>query len=122
MKSAKENGCAIGEYQIGRTYFQGLGTPKDYGKAYYWLSKGAADGNPHAMNDLSQMYEFGTGVEKNSKKALELELKAEKNGCPYAKLSVAQRYRTGDGLPKDLKKARALYEESAAEGLVPAMD
>ncbi len=111
-----------GEYQIGRTYFEGLGTPKDYNKAYYWLSKGAADGNPHAMNDLSVMYLHGYGVDKDNKKALELQLKAAKNGCPYAKLSVAEKYEEGHSLPKDLKKARALYEESAAEEVVPAME
>jgi TPR repeat protein len=117
MKSAKLHGCADGECDIGRTYARGLaGMPKDYGKAFFWLSKAVGDGNARAMSDLGWMYVDGHGVRADNKKAVQLFLKAEKNGYPFAKYNLAEMYRTGAGFPKDLKKAQGLFEESANFG------
>jgi TPR repeat protein len=110
--------CGYGEYWLGKAYMLGTDTPQDYVKARYWMSKSAAKGWSHAMNDLGTMYYQGYGGAVDEAKAIDLFLQGARGDCPYAKYTVAERYRLGDNpkLPKDLKKAKQLYEESAKLG------
>ena len=41
---------------------QGLGTKQDTEKAFYWYSKSAQNGNPHAQEELGHCYLKGIGT------------------------------------------------------------
>ena len=41
-------GDANGQYNLGRSYFHGLGVPLDMEQAKYWVKKAAAQGHKNA--------------------------------------------------------------------------
>ena len=122
VKSAKLHKCDDPEYRLGRDYYEGSVLPKDYAKAYYWLSKGADLGNRHAMNYFGMLYYHGFGVEKDEAKAVAWFKKGMEKGCPGATSNMADRYRRGDGVLKDLKKSKELYARLVKDGYSGATD
>lgn len=46
------------QYRIGRMYFDGYGTEKDFGKAFDWLKKAADGGNHLSEYMIGSMYLF----------------------------------------------------------------
>lgn len=55
---------------IGRSFFKGIGTSKDYEQAIKWFKKAANLGDAEAQLHLGIMYENGNGVDQNYSEAL----------------------------------------------------
>ena len=49
--------------------FEGLGTEKDYTKAFYWTERAADHGDRDAQCNLTWFYEDGIGVEADIEKS-----------------------------------------------------
>jgi TPR repeat protein/uncharacterized RDD family membrane protein YckC len=106
------------EANLGWAYQNGLGVPKDLGKAIELYRKTADKGNAYAQNNLGWLYENGAGVPKDLSKAIELFQKSANQGNAYAQSNLGWLYQNGQGVPKDLGKAIELFQKSADQGNV----
>ena len=59
FKVAAEAGDAMGMWQVGAMYRDGLGVAKDSEQAFPWVEKAAAKGAPAAILGLASMVSFG---------------------------------------------------------------
>ena len=76
---------------LGRHYREGIGVSKDFGKAVYWLTKAAEQGNAEAQFALGVCYVNGEGVDINLEKAISLfEKLAKGNANAKNNLNVCQ--------------------------------
>ena len=79
--------------------------PKDYGKAYYWLSNGGADSNPHAMNALGNMYADGKSVKVDDKKAVVV-FKSREKWLPVCQIQSGGKIQNGRGSSQGSEKSK----------------
>ncbi len=92
------------QYRIGRMYYDGYGTKKNYAEALKWLEMSAKGGNHLAEITVAKMYASGTGTEKDSRKAALWYEKAEADNA-YAAYKLGRMYYDGSGIKKDYKEA-----------------
>ena len=59
---AAQKGDVTGQYNLGRSYSDGQGVPKDYKEAMKWYRMAAEQGMPQAQYQLARMYGNGDGV------------------------------------------------------------
>ena len=72
LKQKANQGAVSAQFQLGRTYLDGLnGTCQDYSKALYWLSEAARQDDSDAYCYIGQCYEYGWGVEIDYHTAIE---------------------------------------------------
>jgi TPR repeat protein len=82
-KAAKE-GHAPSQYELGRIYLSGLGTPKNPQSAIEWLGKAAAQNHPAANTALGFSYLFGKDVPANPALGKKLVIRGAELGDPWA--------------------------------------
>jgi TPR repeat protein len=111
-----EAGDAITQTNLGGIYLFGEGVPKDYKKAFEWLSKAAKQGNARAQNGLGRIYQYGNGVSQDYKKAVEWYSKSAEQGYAKAQANLGAMYHQGFGVQQDYKKAFDLYIKAAEQG------
>ena len=109
-------GWTFNDVNRGWAYQNGLGVPKDLGKAAELYQKAADQGNALAQNNLGWLYQNGQGVPKDLGKAVELYQKAADQGNAFAQNNLGWLYENGQGVPKDLGKAAELYQKAADQG------
>lgn len=51
-----KNGDTASQYNLGRMYYEGVGTEKDIAKAVYWYTKSAANGDSDAKHNLGVIF------------------------------------------------------------------
>ena len=49
------NGCALGQYNLGYCYKNGFGVPKDYNEAFKWFEKAAKQNDANAQFIVDRM-------------------------------------------------------------------
>ena len=81
-------GDANAEALLGRAYYEGVGVPRNYSTALYWLNKAVAQNNADAMFILGLMYEWGRGVHQNLQTALSLLDRSAALGQGFAKIEA----------------------------------
>jgi TPR repeat protein len=84
-----EKGNASSEELLGRAYYEGVGVPRNYSTALFWLNKSVAQGNADAMFILGLMYEHARGVNQDIPKAMGLFDRAAEKGQRYAEMEAA---------------------------------
>lgn len=91
---------------LGRSYFNGAGTEKDYTKGYEYFMKAAEKGHPLGLNGVGVCLKSGNGVKQDLKLAEEYLLKSSQAGCLMADFNLGVLY-TGFDSPDytDLDKA-----------------
>jgi TPR repeat protein len=67
-----QKGDVSAQALLGKAYYEGVGVPRNYQYALFYLNKAVAQKNADAMFVLGLMYEHGRGVQQNFPKALEL--------------------------------------------------
>lgn len=87
-QAAAQKGDANAEALLGRAYYEGVGVPRHFSTALFWLNKAEAQGNADGMFFLGLMYEFGAGVDQNLNKALNLFDRAAAKGQGYARMEA----------------------------------
>jgi TPR repeat protein len=85
-----------------------------------WYAKGAAAGEPSAMNNLGCLYQNGNGVNQDFQVAAAWYAKGAAAGDPSAMYNLGDCYRTGLGIAQDQTLAMKWLEKSAAAGFEPA--
>jgi TPR repeat protein len=70
-------------------YEEGQGVKQDYGKAFEWYGKAAAQGDAAAQYGLAVLYEDGLGRPKNKEEALRWYRRAAEGGDKDARLVLA---------------------------------
>lgn len=100
------------QYRIGKMYCYGLGTEKNYTKAFEWLLKSAKENNKFAQFSLANLYYYGNGVEKDLSQAFLWYKKSASQGQPYASYAVAQMYSNGEYVTKDDDSAQQHYKQA----------
>jgi len=88
-QASAEKGDANSEELLGRAYYEGVGVPRNYSTALFWLNKSVAQGNANAMFILGLMYEHARGVNQDIPKAMDLFDRAAEKGQRYADMEAA---------------------------------
>lgn len=78
-------GDANAQYDLGVSYDNGLGVPKNYATAAKWYQKAADQGFVYAQYNLGVLYDNGLGVPKNNTIAVKWYQKAADQGNVEAK-------------------------------------
>ena len=107
-------------FDIGMSYYEGNGVPKDHKKAFECWTTVAKQGHARAQNNIGICYNYGYGVEKDYKKAVEWYTKSAKQGYASAQYNLGECYYHGYGVQKDYVKAVELYKKAADQGLAVA--
>jgi TPR repeat protein len=122
FKMGAELGDANAMGNLGRSYANGLGGPRDYTKAREWYEKAEKKGDAGSMYALGLLYANGWGVPQDYGKAREWYKKAVEKGDADGMYPLGLLYDNGWGVPQDYAKAREWYEKAAEKGNVSAMN
>ncbi len=76
------------------------------------LEKGAAAGDPYALNELGQRLYFGRDMEQDKKRGLTMLLQSAEMGHTYAINALGAIFETGNGVEADPKRALGFYAKS----------
>jgi hypothetical protein len=107
-----EKGNAVGQYNLGQVYNQGLGVREDYTQAASWYRKAAEQGHPKAQYNLGYMYALGLGVPQDMVQAYMWINIASDQGLEKA---IAIRDDFGNNLtPAQLEEGQRLAREWSA--------
>lgn len=126
--NAAQQGNAQAQFELGMTYFKGIGVQKDYLKALEWFNKAADQGHERAKEYILSTYYaqgslyFGndTGVTQDDVEAFKWYSKGANLGHSQSQYMIGLMYYFGEGVAKDekmgiqwLKKAAALGNKDA---------
>jgi len=123
-QAAAKDGFATAQTRLGQLYEQGLGVPRDIGRAYD-LYRIAAQVGRHAdaQYALAQMYYQGRGVAHDYGQAVDWYMKAASGGHPVAQFLVGRMYRDGWGINTDIMEAYIWFSLAAEHSeIVRAVD
>lgn len=87
-------GNALGQYNLGVYYRDGLGVAQDYHAARRWFEAAAAQGYDDALNNLGELYDQGLGVAQDSNRARQYFEQAVERGNAYAMYNLGILYET----------------------------
>jgi TPR repeat protein len=87
-QSAAAKGDANSEALLGRAYYEGVGVPRNYSTALFWLNKAVGQGNADGMFFLGLMYEHAHGVNQDIPKAMDLFDRAGEKGQRFAQMEA----------------------------------
>lgn len=115
LRAVADKGSAEAQYNLGTSYYVGVGVPKNYGEAIKWLNKAADQGYARAESILGSMYYGGFGVPKDITTAIRWWRKAAEHHNPDAADQLGFAYLLGDGVPKDTIKAYMWFNIAASQ-------
>lgn len=113
---------AVKQFELGVSYMQGRGVPRDERKASQWFKKSAEQGFPPSQYNLGWRYEFGEGIAQSDQLAIIWYKKASVQGHLSAMNNYALLVSKGRGAPKDCYLAARLFRQAAEKGNTPAQD
>ncbi len=119
-----ESGNADAQFRLVNHYGQGIGVPKDLGKAKYWRSKAAENGNAEAQYWTGYTYFYGQDQKRNVKAALEWYERSANQGYGPAQFMAGYIYdqevfMSGNTQP-NLAKAVHWYQLAASQDVMGA--
>ena len=115
-RRAAEAGHPAAMNNLGSSYGNGKGTPKDAAEAARWYRKAADAGVAIAMGNLGVIYENGTGVPKDAAEAVHWYEMAADAGDARGMTSLGVIYENGIGVSKDFAEAVRWYRKAADAG------
>jgi TPR repeat protein len=118
LETGARHGDDVSIRNLGISYRDGLGVPRDYVKAREWLKKAADKGDELAMAYLGDIYANGQGVAQDDAKAREWYEKAADKGDARSMTSLGWLYENGY---QDYVTAREWYKKAADKGDARAM-
>ncbi len=119
LRSAQK-GFADAQSQVALDWYYGRGTSVDYGEAFEWAKKAAAQNDAAGQRLLGVMYAQGQGVTQDAAQALAWFEKAAAQGDAYAQLDLGTIYTTGEGVLPDYVEAYRWLSLASAQGLEQA--
>jgi len=104
--------------ELGFCYLDGDGIPQDLGKAVYWFTKAAEQGDKSAQFQLGLCYSTGKGVPNDFEMAMHWYTKAAEQGHVTAMYNLSTIFWNEEGgVPRNVKKAKYWTKKAAKEGL-----
>lgn len=116
VREAAVQGDAEAQFNLGVSYDNGKGVPKDYQQAVSWYRKAAEQGHAKAQFNLGMSYANGQGVPKDDQQAIAWLRKSAEQGDVNAQFNLGVIYGNGLGVPKDDQQAIAWYRKAAEQG------
>lgn len=92
MERAAAAGDPFAQTTTGFNYLDGIGGPKDPGRALEWFERAAEGDYPLAVHALSMVYLDGLGVDPDPERAADYLVRAAELGSPDAQLELALRF------------------------------
>ncbi len=119
---AARRGDTEAQYIVGGMYFRGLGTEKNFSKAFEYLYGAAklGESTPQSQKLLGEFFLIGHTTPQNYKKAIKWYEKASENGDRNAQAELGYFYYSGRGVEQDLKKSFFWFERAAYQNLPAA--
>lgn len=103
---AAKDGFATAQARLGALYANGIGVPRDLGRAFDLFRVSAQLGhNVDAEFALAEMYYTGQGVLQDYGRAVDWYQKAARGGHPVAQFLVGRMYRDGWGVDADIMES-----------------
>ncbi|NQY79271.1 MAG: sel1 repeat family protein [Candidatus Caenarcaniphilales bacterium] len=99
------SGDPMAEYFMGKIYYEGLETPRNYKKAYEWYFKAAEQSYAEAENKLGQMLDEGKGVVQNYARAYYWYTRSALKDYAHAQFNLADMLSAGRGLDRNIEQA-----------------
>jgi TPR repeat protein/transglutaminase-like putative cysteine protease len=116
-RKAAEQNFAEAQFNVGRMFYRGLGTPQDYAMALSWFRKAANQNIGSAQYFLGLMYTKGQGgIAVDSAQAATWYQKSAEKGYPPGEYQLGFLYQQGAYVPKDMAKAGMWYRKAAETG------
>ncbi len=119
-EKAAELGHTEAQFQCGRMYDRGEGTPADKTKALHWYETAAEQGHVDAQFFCGVMYDAGDGTARDRDKARTYFQMAAKQGDEEAAQMLADLFRLQDDLPKDAAPQSKPEPKPAPKTVAPA--
>ncbi len=114
LRVQADKGNPEAQYNLGTSYYVGVGIAKNYAEAVKWLTKSAEQGYAKAESGLGTMYYGGWGVSKDMAEALRWWRKAAEHHNADAQDQLGFAYLLGDGVPRDSIKAYMWFNIAAS--------
>jgi TPR repeat protein len=92
----------------------------DLKEAAHWFSKAAEQGEPVALNDLGNMYNYGMYFKADNDKAIELYRRAAQAGAITGKYNYGKSLLKSSSTEKEIKQGIELITLAADNGLANA--
>src|SRR5262249_38403531 len=105
------------QFELGRTYRDGLGTPVDGKLAVYWLERAAEKDAPHAINALGELYLGHCDVPQDFAAAGRWFLRGAQIGHSASMYNLGVLYARGQGVVQDDIEAFKWLELAADMGI-----
>lgn len=97
VREAAVQGDAEAQFNLGVSYDNGKGVPKDYQQAVSWYRKAAEQGHAKAQFNLGMSYANGQGVPKDDQQAIAWLRKSAEQGDVNAQFNLGVIYGVGSG-------------------------
>jgi TPR repeat protein len=110
-----EQGDVVAQFNIGVSYANGLGVPKNELEAARWFRKAADRGHANAQNRLGNIFQLS----KQYAEAAVWYRKAADQGHTQAQISLGLLYEGGLGMPQDYVEALKWYTLAANRSTDP---
>ena len=120
LEKAAELGHAEAQFQCGRMYDRGEGTPADKTKALHWYETAAEQSHVDAQFFCGVMYDAGDGTARDRDKARTYFQMAAKQGDEEAAQMLADLFGLQDDLPKDAAPQSKPEPKPAPKTVAPA--
>jgi TPR repeat protein/serine/threonine protein kinase len=120
-EQAAEEGNCRAMVLVGDCYEEGVGVPRDYGKAMRWYRKAADAGHAAAMRNIGRFYQNGWSVLQDYTEAMQWYRKAADAGNASAMNDIGWLYHNGWGVLQDYTEAMKWYRKAADAGHAMAM-
>lgn len=110
------------ENVLGTYYYDGMGTTKNYQKAFELFSKSANAGNAVAQNMVGVMYQYGQGRPVDYQQAMQWYRKSAAQNDETAQYNIGILYARGNGVQTNIQEAKKWFTLSAKQGKSCSVD
>lgn len=120
MAGEAEKGNPEAMLTLGSLYERGIGTSRNFVKAFEWYNKAANAGMPAGYYNTGVCWEIGMGTTGDIAKAFSFFEKAAEHGLPQGFYKLASLYFTGTGTSKNEAWGVELLNRAASAGHMAA--
>ncbi len=107
--------------RLGWMYYRGIGTKRNYKKAYHWFEQGAVAGDTQALFFRASMLQRGRGVKKDEPRSFAIFYDlATKYASPQAAFQLSIAYEKGIGCETDPLSSQYWLNFAAENAVAPA--
>ena len=115
-----QEGFLLAQYNLARSYYNGLGVQRNMVEAAKWAKESAKSGLPEGYFMYANLCFEGIGTKRNMVESAKWMLKAAEAGDVTAQCYMGMNYDGGMGVRQDYIEAAKWYKKSAEQGMPDA--